>query len=599
MVDATRVQVGPDVPAVALTDKQRACAEAALILANAVAEAMADAACSARQACTSLARQIVAGSVPAELLDAARITYLRPRKGTHCGAESALQQRLKRMYARYARGQDAGDPAQFLVPAQHRGGGKARDEDTAALLEHYCKPSRPTVATAWRASAPWYAARGLQRPSLHTFQRIAARLPVAQKNRGRMTGAEWRALLPYISRDVSMFHSNDIWVGDGHSFKARVQHPIHGSPFRPEITVVMDWVSRRIVGWSVDLAESTIAVSAAFRDSQIRTRSRPLVYYSDNGAGQTGKAIDCPIHGALIRQGIARETGIPGNPQGRGVMERLWQTVFIPLAETYPTFMGDQADKGSIRKVTARIAKDLRAGRESKELPTWPAFLADLSQAIETYNQTHEHGALRGKVPAVEYVERLDPTSEVFRIDDREIEALWMPEVRRTPSRGLIQLFNNHYSLPSLVDVLPAGASVRVRFDIHRAQHIWVLAMDGRLLGVAQWNGHRHAAFPVPFIEQKRAERAAGVRKRALREIERADSDAQASLFDPPPTQHMPADATGSPASNVHFLATTHARPAQQAEAAKLRQEEEAELLRRELHTRALRLANEAARGAP
>ena len=55
-----------------------------------------------------------------------------------------------------------------------------------------------------------------------------------------MTGAEWRALLPYVARDVSMFKANDIWVGDGHTFKARVQSPIHGQAFRPEVTVIID-----------------------------------------------------------------------------------------------------------------------------------------------------------------------------------------------------------------------------------------------------------------------------------------------------------------------------------------------------------------------
>jgi hypothetical protein len=78
---------------------------------------------------------------------------------------------------------------------------------------------------------------------------------------------------PYVDRDVSMFQSNDIWVGDGHSFKAKVQHPIHGQPFIPEVTFILDWKSRKIVGWSVSLSESTIAVSDAFRHAQKQTRA--------------------------------------------------------------------------------------------------------------------------------------------------------------------------------------------------------------------------------------------------------------------------------------------------------------------------------------
>jgi putative transposase len=433
------------------------------------------------------------------------------------------------------------------------------------------------------------------RPAQDTFYRIAAVLPEVKKQRGRMTGAAWRALLPYTERDVSMFHSNDIWVGDGHSFKARVQSPIHGQAFRPEITIILDWVSRKIIGWSIDLAESTLAVSAAFRDAQIRTRARPLVYYRDNGSGQTGKLIDCEIHGALARQGIASETGIPGNPQGRGVIERLWQTVFIPLAATYPTFIGEREDKDTARKVAARIAKAQRAGLAPGDLPTWPQFLEDLARCIKAYNEGHQHRALQHRTPGAVYAERLDPTSEVFKLDDSEIGELWMPEVARTPARGLIQLFGNHYFLPGLVDLLPDGASVRVRFDIHDAQRVWVLAMNGRLLGVATWNGHRKAAFPVPFIERKRAERAAGVRARALRTIERAEADAQA----PEPTAVTLPEAGNAvtvaatvAASNVHFLAPGALRPA--VARAQLEADELAELARREQRARAQR----AARGA-
>ena len=51
------------------------------------------------------------------------------------------------------------------------------------------------------------------------------------QQRGRMTGAAYKSLLPYIRRDWQALRPNDVWIGDGHSFKAKVQHPIHGQPF--------------------------------------------------------------------------------------------------------------------------------------------------------------------------------------------------------------------------------------------------------------------------------------------------------------------------------------------------------------------------------
>ena len=49
------------------------------------------------------------------------------------------------------------------------------------------------------------------------------------------------------------------------------------------------------------------------------------------GSGETGDMRDKETTGILPRIGIEHFTGIPGNPQGRGKIERLWQTITIPL----------------------------------------------------------------------------------------------------------------------------------------------------------------------------------------------------------------------------------------------------------------------------
>jgi putative transposase len=498
-----------------MTDKDRRVVDATLLLCQGLDEVIAETGSSNRQACIELAQRICDGRASGHLVQAAQATYLRPRDLPNAqeadpqrvGGQGPLALRLQRLHSFYRKGLAEGDPARYLVPARTpKRGEKVAHVHKVAFLLHYCRPARPTVKSAWRESAAWYSAQGVAAPAYDTFARLGCTLPMLVKNRGRMTGAAWRALNPYVERDVSMFKANDIWVGDGHTFKATVQSPIHGRAFRPEVTAVLDWVSRKIVGYSVDLAESTIAVSAAFRDAQLRTRARPLVYYSDNGSGQTGKLIDCDVHGTLARQGIAHETGIPGNPQGRGVIERLWSSTLIELASTYATYVGSRADPETARVVAQQVAKDQRAGRFSAVVPPWEKFLADLDATVAAYN-SRAHSSLGKAHPDQVYAERLDPDSVVFAVGDEEINALWMPEARRTPRRGLIELFNNTYFMPGLAETLAEGEEVRVRFDIHRAETVWVLDMQGRLLGRAQWNGHRRAAFPVAYIEAKREER--------------------------------------------------------------------------------------------
>lgn len=504
-----------------LNDLQRAQRDGALVLCRALDSAIAATDCAVKQACQNVAERILAGIAHPELIQAATVTYVKPRETGQ--TVSCLTNRLQRMMPLYRAGCLVGDPGLYLVPGSPEPTGYDPIH-VHAFLRHYCKPVRPTVAEAWRDAEPWFAEQGLPRPATATFYRIEKILPVTVKYRGRVTGSEWRGLKPYVDRDVSMFKANDIWVGDGHSFKAKVQHPIHGQPFVPEVTVILDWVSRKIVGWSVDLAESTVAVSAAFRHAQLNTRARPLVYYSDNGSGQTGKPIDHPVHGTLARQGIAHETGIPGNPQGRGIIERLWQVTTIPLARSYPTCTWKGADKEHTRKMLQALNR--KDGSAERLLPSFAQFLDDWTAAVKRYNTEHAHRELGGNTPEDEYQARLDRDSIVFGPSDLDIAVQWLPEVGRTPQRGVVSLFGNEYSRKSLVDELAEGEKVRVRYDIHDADRVYLLRMDGWPIGEAKWNGHKVAAFPVPRIEQLRAQRADGKIKRG----EGIIAEAQAEL---------------------------------------------------------------------
>lgn len=522
------------------TDAQRAYVDAALVLCAAIEEVMAERGKDAvKPASRVLAARIVAGEASDELVVASATTYLKPRNGNTAPKDpaKALAARLERIYGHYLEGQKVGDPARFLSPGKGGPGGH-KPADVLAFLTHYCLPSRPTVIEAWRKSAEWYAERGFERPAKDTWYRIEKSLPVTVKYRGRMTGSAWRSIKPYIERDVSMFKSNDIWVGDGHSFKAKVQHPIHGKPFTPEVTVIMDWVSRKIVGWSASLAESTIAVSDAFRHAQQVTRARPLVYYSDNGSGQTGKMLDCQVSGTLVRQGIAHETGIPGNPQARGIIERLWQVTLIPLAREYPTCTWRGADENT----TTKMLKTLnRKDQGEVRIPSWRQFLDDVARVVDEYNLNHEHGSLNGRTPEDEYQARLDPGSIVFGPSDGELSSLWMPEVVRVPQRGRVSLFGNSYCKAELVDLLAEGEQVRVRYDLHDASHVWLFTLKGEFLGVADWDSHKEAAFPVAEMDRKRAERASGKTRRGEQIIDEAQAEKDDVIDLPPVAEKVPA----------------------------------------------------------
>lgn len=508
-----------------LGDKDRDYQDAALILMHTLDDAMRQSSLSARKAAQALAAHIMDGTAAPELRAAAVTVYIKPRGVVPLGGLDALTARLQKMHGFYQEGWKLGTPAAFLIAGRPEKRG-INPIDLRAFMHFYCLPNRPTVMQSWKNSAPWYAEQGIDRPAVDTWYRLEKGLPVTVKYRGRMTGAAYKSLLPYISRDETMFKSNDIWVGDGHTFKARVQSPIHGQAFRPEVTFIIDWRSRKIVGWSVALSENVTAVSDAFRHAQITTRARPLVYYSDNGSGQTGKHIDHPMTGTLGRQGIAHETGIPGSPQGRGIIERLWAITLIALAITYPTFVGKQGDKETIRKIGVELEKAKRKGETSRFLPSWRQFVADLEKCVKDYNQLHDHSGIDGMKPDEAYAKYMDPDSTALYVSDAELNELWMPEEIRVYDRGLIQLFGNEYYCPELMTVLGEKARVRVRFDIHNADTVRILDLKtGQFLALAVWDGHRRAAFPVTFIEDQRQKRADGIKRRAQGEIDRADDE--------------------------------------------------------------------------
>ena len=494
-----------------LTHKDRASRDAALILCRAVEEVMSVAGCSASRAINELASRIMSGVAHSELVDAANASYTKPR--AHGQTQAALVSRLQKMHAAYRQGTIAGNGGLYLVPSRRQ------KEQYApyliqAFLSHYCRPNRPPVMEAWKLSAPWFAQHGFDRPSVDTFYRIEKTLPVTVKYRGRVTGSAWRSIMPYVKRDVSMFKANDIWVGDGHSFKAKVQNAVHGRPYVPEITFIRDWVSRRIVGWSIDLAESCIAVSAALSHAMLMTKARPLVYYSDNGSGQTAKQLDHPVTGTLANLGIAHETGIPGNPQGRGIIERLWADTLIPLARSYPTYQGKGGDSESIRKMLV----DLNRKAPKTLLPSFKQLVADVEAVVNEYNN-RPHGALGKQTPNEVYAQKLDQDSLEIGLTESELATLWMPMQERTPARGLITLFNNEYAMPQLLNMLAEGEKVHVRFDIHNADKVWIFKLDGRYLGEAIWDGHKRAAFPEARIDQLKEARVERFVAKAEREI--------------------------------------------------------------------------------
>lgn len=357
------------------------------------------------------------------------------------------------------------------------------------------------------------------KPSIDQVRAALAKLPKHIKEIGRKTGSELRALNTYVKRDWSVLQVNDVWVGDGHAMKLKVAHPEHGRPFIPEVTLIMDAACRFIVGWSASLAENVLAVADALRYG-VERYGIPAIYYSDNGGGEKNWMLDGDITGMLPRLGINHQTGIPGNPQGRGIIERVHQTILYRIARQFETYHGTGADRDTIRQVSTAVISLDKAKRKGAtqltpkqqwavgKLPSWNQFLDAVQAGVDWYNNEHVHSEI-GMTPAQkrrQLMEKMNPDDLVF-VTPVEARDLFRPSTLRVAQRGWLQLFNNYYFSAKLLDV--DGQKVQVMFDIHDPSQVIVRKQDGTFVCYAELDGNKRDAFPMPYVEKTRQERHA------------------------------------------------------------------------------------------
>ena len=521
-----------------------------------------------RAACGQLAAALADGSASAELLDAASAAQQRKRGSV------PSERTLRRWAECYATGGALALAVRALAPAKTPAAPAPADAAVQRALALYASKD-----AQWRnlASAAKQAAREAGIPWQTLYSRCRRALQKqgrsAQANvaliKARHSGSEARALLPFTRRDWGQVPL-DIWVMDGHSFKAKVRHPVHGAPFTPEVTMVMDAATRKIMGWSVSLSESAVAVGDALRHA-ISQYGVPAILYTDNGAGETAKTLDCPLDGLLPRLGIEHKTGIPGNPQGRGIIERSWQSHMIECARQFATFQGSDVDDGTRRAAVKVLEKEQRALRRSEPgktvrlsgiCPSWQTFVAAVGKTVADYNASHRHRAL----PKNEDGEHMTPNeawqtwlnpADIHPVSAQELASQFMPAEQRIAQRGEIQIFNQTYYAPELMRDDVDGHAVSVHYDIHDASYVQIY-MKGEFICTAKWNGNRRAAFPTPVIEMAREKRAAAAIRRRELQIAQARAELQTTL-------DIPAnDAPLLPVPDIEILPALPARESQQ-----------------------------------
>ena len=422
------------------------------------------------------------------------------------------------------------DGAVALAPAvtRHR---QEHPEWLNGFLRFYCTLAKISIGHAlekYGASLP----RDAFVPSYDQAKRALKALRGTSRfldaHRGREGRLALKARLGFITRTLEGLDPTTIYTADGKTFDALVEHPLHHRPFRPEITTVLDVVTRKIVGWSVGLVEDTVVVAEALRRA-CDTHGIPAIFYSDRGAGYRNRQINHATLGLCARLGITTTHSLPYNSQARGLIERVGGTVWNRLAKDLPTYMGEDMDREARRLVDRRVDKEIRQLGASPTLPTFAEFRDAAEAAIAAYND-RLHGNLRVFNPLTRRHRKATPNEvwadfgkrgfEPVPLDAHEADDLFRPVERRKVHRGQVSFNTNHYFDQRLEPF--HGMEVLVGYDIFDASKVWVRKLEhengapvaGALICVACFFNNKHAYVPKSMRDSAVERRARGRLKR-------------------------------------------------------------------------------------
>jgi len=314
----------------------------------------------------------------------------------------------------------------------------------------------------------------------------------------------------YQPRDPSSLQVGEVYAGDGHTIDCYVAHPNTGRPYRPELTAFIDVRSRYITGWYLSDAESAVSTLFALSHALRGNDHVPAWLYLDRGAGWRARMLNDEATGFYQRFSIEVIGALPGNPHGKGWIERWFRTV---RDHHDKFFAGGMVYCGNdmAQEINRRLTTDIDAGK--RKLPTLENYHASLARYIDEYNNTPLEDALDGKTPAQVWqgLQRV-PVS-------LPAEAVVRPRERRAVRRQMVELHKRMYFHDALS--LYDGKRVVVEYDLHDDRTVWVFDDRDRFICAPQLVS-TIGVLPTSRLEEQRDKRLAGQVKRLQRAADEA-----------------------------------------------------------------------------
>lgn len=324
-------------------------------------------------------------------------------------------------------------------------------------------------------------ARGEQPPGYHTIYKVIRAIPEDLKTLALKGEKAYREAYDLVHRREAE-RPNQIWQAD-HTQLDLWAKRADGKPARPWLTVIIDDYSRAIAGFFISFdSPSAAQTSLALRQAVWRKSDAhwivfgiPEIFYTDNGSDFTS------VHLEQIAADIKMRLifSAPGQPRGRGRIERFFETVNQMFLCSLPGYI----EAGAVRGRPELTITDLERGfrdflrayharphGETKIAPQerWQhgGFIPRMAEALEQLDLLLLTVAKARKIQAdgvhFQGMRYIDPTlaayvgeSVVLRYDPRDL--------------GEVRLFHQGKFLCRAICPELAGETVALR-DIKRAR---------------------------------------------------------------------------------------------------------------------------------
>ena len=318
-----------------------------------------------------------------------------------------------------------------LVPAARN----AEPTTPAAMLDLAVKLKREAPGrTAAQVTAIIEAAEGWA-PSERTIQRLFARLGLNTRPDGTPPAAfgRFEAAAP-----------NDRWTGDA----------LHGPMVGGRKAILFAFIddhSRALPGYRWCHSEDTVRMEAALRHG-LAARGVPRSIYVDNGS----PFVAAPLLRACAVLGVRLVHSRPGQPEGRGKIERFFRTVRDQfLVEVSARGVGDLVEMNRLFAAWVETAYHQRVHSETKATPL-ERFVAGGPFPIPTPTQLHE-AFLWSETRTVTNTATVSLHANTFEVDaalvGRRVECVFDPfdltaiEIRyqgRAMGAGVARIIGRH-----------------------------------------------------------------------------------------------------------------------------------------------------------